>query len=192
MIGLLISVFLIPIQSFGQPDNLDSVSMFMHDSITDTFNPSISQQEQKPPLALTTPNGLYKVELIWEPIEIKPNQIVRFDVKFTSPFTNRLVENVHYDFTVTKDGQTIKELLDSFALNGLTTHTVEFPSSGSFSVMINVLGVDGAISQRQNESVAFDLKVVPEFPISTVIVMASLVAIMIALTRFTVLSTKRK
>lgn len=191
MIGLL-SMFLIPTQSFGQSDNSHLVSMFMHDSITDTFNSSISQHEQKPPLALTRPNWLYKVELMWEPIEIKPNQIVRFDINFTSPVTNKLVENVHYDFTVTKDGQTIKELLDSFALNGLATHTVEFPSSGSFSVMINVLSVGGAISQHQNESVAFDLKVVPEFPISTVIVMASLVAVTIALTRFTILSTKRK
>jgi hypothetical protein len=52
---------------------------------------------------------------------------------------------------------------------------------------VNVLGI-GANVKHENEFVAFDLKVVPEFPLSTVIVMATLVGITIALTRFTILN----
>ena len=181
----LVPALLMPAQSFGQP--IGAVSMFMHDSVADTFNLQASQQEQKPPMALATKNGLYKIELTWEPIEIKPNQIVMFDLKITDSLANKPAENVHYDFAVVKDDQPIKELKSSFALNGVATHTVEFPSSGSFRVIVNILGVGDTI-KHQNEFVAFDLKVVPEFPIGTVIVMATLVGITIALTRFTILN----
>jgi len=182
---MLVPALLMPTQSFGQP--IGTVSMFMHDSVADTFNPQVSLQDQKPPMGVATSNGLYKIELTWEPIEIKPNQIVRFDVKIIDSLANKPAENVHYDFAVVKDGQPIKELKSSFALNGIATHTVEFPSSGSFRVIVNILGTGDTI-KHQNEFVAFDLKVVPEFPISTVIVMATLVGITIALTRFTILN----
>lgn len=185
MIMCTLAALLMPVESFGEP--FGSISMFMHDSIADTFNPQLSQQDQKPPMVLTTKNGLYKIELAWEPIEIKPNQIVRFDMKIMNSLTSKPVENVHYDFVVVKDEQPIKELRSSFIVNGVATHTVEFPSSGSFRVIVNLLGIGDAI-KYQNESVAFDLKVVPEFPISTVIVMATLVGITIALTRFTILN----
>ena len=180
----LAAVLMVP-QSFGQP--VYKVSMFMHDTVAESFNPQLSQQDQRPPMALPTRNGLYKIEITWEPIEIKPNQIVRFDIKIMDALRNKPAENVHYDFAVVKDSQPIKELKRSFALDGLATHTVEFPSSGSFSVVVNILGIGDAI-KHQNESIAFDLKVVPEFPISTVIVMATLVGITIALTRFTILN----
>ncbi|MFQ5941308.1 MAG: hypothetical protein ACE5KA_06395 [Nitrososphaerales archaeon] len=176
-----------PVTSFGE--SLDTMGMFMHESVSDSFNKK-TLEEVGQPMALVTGNRSYKIEVFWEPIEIKPNQIVTFDIKFINYVTNKVVKNVYYDFAVTKDDQLIKELRSSFAMNGLATHTVEFPSSGSFSVMVNVLGI-GHFSGPQNESVAFDLKVVPEFPLSTMIVMASVVGIMIALTRFTVMSKKR-
>ncbi len=185
--GILTMILFMPSASFAE--SLDSMSMFMHDDIGDIFDIQ-SLEEQERPIALVTTNKSYKIQVLWEPTEIKPNQIVRFDIKFINYVTDELVSNVHYDFMVTKDGQPIKELNSSFAQSGIATHTVEFPSSGSFSVMVNVLGIND-FAEPQNESIAIDLKVVPEFPISTVIVMASVVGIMIALTRFTVMSRKR-
>jgi hypothetical protein len=187
LMGILGIVLLLPTAAFAY--SLDSMSMFMHESIRDSFDaPSTEKQEQ--PWELVTDSRLYKIQVLWEPTEIKPNQIVTFDIKFINHATNELVNNVYYDFVVTKDEQPIKELRSSFAMNGIATHTVEFPSSGSFSVMVSVIGI-GHFIESQNESIAFDLKVVPEFPISTVIVMASVVGIMIALTRFTVMSKKK-
>ncbi len=185
VIWVLAQALLMPVQSFGQP--ISTVSMFMHNNVADTFNPQVSAQDQKPPMALTTKNGLYKIELTWEPIEIKPNQIVRFDIKIMDSLANKPAEDVHYDFAVVKDDQPIKELKSSLALNGVATHTVEFPSSGSFRVIVDIIGIADTI-KHENEFVAFDLKVVPEFPIGTVIVMATLVGITIALTRFTILN----
>ncbi len=185
IVWAIISVLLMPVQSFGEP--IDTVSMLMHNSVSDSFTPQISQQDHEPPLTLSSRNGLYRIELTWEPIEIKPNQIVRFDMKIIDSIANRPAENVRYDFVVLKDNQPIKELTNSFLRSGMATHTVEFPESGSFSVIVNVLGI-GANVKHENEFVAFDLKVVPEFPLSTVIVMATLVGITVALTRFTILN----
>jgi hypothetical protein len=179
---MLMPVILVP--AFGEL--IGNISMLMHDSVADTFNPQLSQQEQRPPMAFPTKNNFYEILITWDPVEIKPNQIVRFDIKIIDARTHKSAESVHYDFAVVKDNQPIKELR-SFTLNGLATHTVEFPSSGSFSVIVNILGTGDAI-RHQNESVAFDLKVVPEFPIGTVIVMVTLVGITIALTKFTILN----
>jgi len=170
--------------AFGQ--SVDKFNMLMHDSVADTFNAQLTQRDQRPPIAFPTKNGLYEIIIMWDPIEIKPNQIVRFDIKIINALTHKSAENVQYDFAVVKDSKPIKELR-SFALDGLATHTVEFPSSGSFSVVVNIVGV-GDVIRHENESISFDLKVVPEFPIGTVIVMATLVGITIALTRFTILN----
>lgn len=174
---------LVPAQSLGQRS--DITAMFMYESVADALNPEVVIQD-KPPMAVATSNGLYRIELVWEPIEIKPNEIVSFHLKITNTLSNKPAENTHYDFAVLKDGQPIKDLRDSFALTGTAVHTVEFPSTGSFKVVVNVHGSDTI--KRHNGSVSFDLKVVPEFPISTVIVMATLVGITIALTRFTILN----
>lgn len=187
LIGILVIAVFIPVESFGE--TLESLNLFMHESASDPSSiPSLEQQER--PVTLVTTNKSFKIQVIWEPTEIKPNQIVRFDIKFMNYVTNQLVDNVYYDFVVTKDEQVIKELRKSFAIDGTVTHTVEFPSSGSFSVMVNVLGI-GGFGEQQNERVAFDVKVVPEFPVSSVIVMASIVGLMIAITRFTAMSKKR-
>ena len=185
--GILIIVLFLPIVSLGE--TLDSISMLVHENIEDTSN-TRSLEVWERTMTLVSDNSSYKVQVLWEPTEIKPNQIVRFEIKFLNYITNELVNNLYYDFMVTKDGQTIKELNNSFTMNGMATHIVEFPSTGSFSVAINVLGI-GDFIEPLNESIAFDLKVVPEFPLSSMIVMASIVGIMIALTRFTIINRKR-
>lgn len=185
--GILIIVLFLPTVSFGE--TLDSISMLVHENIEDTSNTQ-SLEVWERTMILISDNSSYKVQVLWEPTEIKPNQIVRFEIKFLNYITNELVNNLYYDFMVTKDGQTIKELNNSFTMNGMATHIVEFPSTGSFSVAINVLGI-GNFIEPQNESIAFDLKVVPEFPLSSMIAMASIVGIMIALTRFTIINRKR-
>lgn len=183
----ILSVVYMPSVVFGE---LQTINMFMHEGVNGFFESS-DLEERQLPFESVTGNKSYRIQVFWEPTEIKPNQIVSFDIKFVNYVTNRLVNNVHYDFLVTKDDQIIKELRSSFAVNGMATHTVEFPSSGSFSLMVNVLGV-GEFSAPQNESITFELKVVPEFPLSTVVVMASVVGIMVALTRLTVMNKKQK
>ncbi|MEM2759767.1 MAG: hypothetical protein QXU32_07780 [Nitrososphaerales archaeon] len=184
-VGVLVIALVAPSVAYGQ--TLYSLSMFIHDEIVESLS---SSQRYERPDAFVSNNKSFKIQVVWEPTEIKPNQIVRFDIKFLNYVTNEPVHNVYYDFVVTKDEQIVKELRSSFVMNGITTHTVEFPSSGSFSVLVNVLGI-GDFKVAQNEYIAFDLKVVPEFPLRTVILLGSIVGIMVALTRFAVMSKQR-
>lgn len=178
---------LMPVDSFAQ--SYESFGMLLlHDDVAGAFNPETSQEPELP-LARDTVQDTYRVELTWEPVEIKANKMVSFDLRIIDLRTNNPAENVYYDFAVVKDDEPVKELRGSFALKGMATHTVEFPSSGSFRVIVNVLG-SGEISNQRGEVASFDLRVVPEFPAGMLIVTATLVAITIALTRFTVLNKR--
>ena len=185
-VGILIIAMLIPLESFGETQEF--MKMITQQETGDSLEGTLSEEQEKT-VALETINGLYKIMVFWEPTEIKPNQIVKIDIQFKDPVAGGLLNNVYYDFMVTKDGEPIKELKSSLAINGITTHTVEFPSSGSFSIMVNVLGI-GEFIEPQNEYVFLEITVVPEFPLSTIVVMASVVGIMIALTRFTIITKK--
>ncbi len=116
----------------------------------------------------------------WEPIEVKPNELVTFKLIFME---NDTKINVNYDFIVLKEDIMIKEVKNSFAMDGEATHIVEFPSSGSFTVIINMLD--------SRDSVTFDLKVTPEFPIGMTIVAVTLIGITIALTRLTIMNKNK-
>lgn len=171
--------------SFGYVQG--TVSMFMHEEIAESMTDSAEDIE--PSAALITQNKSFKIQILWEPTKIRPNEIVKFEIKFLNYITEQPVSSIYYNFVVMKDNQIIKELRNSFSMDGVATHTVEFPSSGSFSVMVDVIGV-GEFPVPISESVSLDLKVVPEFPLSSVIVMASVVSIMILLTRFTVMNRR--
>ncbi len=134
-------------------------------------------QEYSKPLMLHARDLIINVE--WEPIEIEPNKVTTFKLGFLKDgnFTS-----THYDFVVVRDGEIIKEVRDSFAIDGKATHIVEFPSSGSFSIVINILDT--------NESVRFDLKVAPEFPLGSIVVIVTLIGITIVLTRLVGYSNK--
>lgn len=116
----------------------------------------------------------------WEPIEIKPNELVTFNLTFMKNSTNT---NTNYDFIVLKDDIIIKEVRNAFTIDGEATHIVEFPSSGSFTLIINILD--------NEDSVTFDLKVTPEFPIGMMIVVITLIGITIVLTRLSIMNKNK-
>ncbi len=120
------------------------------------------------------------IMITWDPIEIKPNELVTFKLVFMED-GNRTSAN--YDFIVVKEDTIIKEVRDSFAMDGEATHVVEFPSSGSFTVTINLLDRD--------DKVTFDLKVTPEFPLGMTIVAVTLIGITIALTRLSIMNKNK-
>ena len=118
------------------------------------------------------------VNISWNPIEIKPNEMIIFKLEFIKD--DRYASSIRYDFIVSKDDQIIKEVKNSFAIDGKASHIVEFPSSGSFSITINLLDDKGDIK----DTITFDLKVTPEFPTGMLIVAITLISITIILTRF--------
>lgn len=127
--------------------------------------------------SLTLRSGDTDIIVSWEPIEIKPNELVTFKLIFMENDTR---VNANYDFIVLKEDMPIKEVRNSFALNGEATHVVEFPSSGSFTVLINMLD--------RNDTIGFDLRVTPEFPTGSIVVAVTLIGITIALTRLSIMN----
>ncbi len=124
------------------------------------------------PLIKSTDNGNYKVELSWEPVEISPNRIVVFNIKIT-PSSSIHSNVITYDFIVKSNDGVIKEVNDVRIIDGLARHTVEFPSAGEFSVIINV---------NDHDSVTFDIVVATEFP-SAIIVTIAVISLAIILSR---------
>ncbi len=121
------------------------------------------------PLVRSSDN--YTVELSWEPSVIAPNSIIVFYIKITPKEDTRPIV---YDFIVRSNDTIVKEVNDVMITDesGITSHTVEFPYSGTFNVVIK-LGDD---------ALTFDVLVAPEFP-STIIVTIVVVSIAIILSR---------
>lgn len=132
------------------------------------LNPIVYAQVSE---ALVLISNDISVNIEWDPLEIKPNQLVTFELEFVK---DGIPTPIYYDFIVEKDDIIIKEVKDSFASNGNAKHIVEFPSSGSFKVMIKM---------QDRDPLTFDLKVTPEFPLGSMIVIVTLVAITIVLAR---------
>lgn len=165
-ISLLVSLYFQPVQA--SPSIEDAIDV------------------KRSPVALTTPGGSYRVELTWEPVEIKPNMIVNFEIRIIDLAGNKLAENMYYDFIVLRESQPVKDLRGSFTANGIATHTVDFPSAGSFRITVNLF--DGGDAATRIGTVSYDLRVVPEFPLGSVVVAGTLVGMVVALTRFTALT----
>jgi len=112
------------------------------------------------------------VSILWEPVEIQPNTLITFKLNFLND------TYVNYDFIVVKENEIIKEVRDSYAIDGKATHLVEFPSAGSFSIIINILE-----SGNVKDTLKLDLKVAPEFPLGSIFVVVTLIAFAITFTR---------
>jgi len=112
------------------------------------------------------------VSILWEPVEIQPNTLITFKLNFLND------TYVNYDFIVVKENEIIKEVRDSYAIDGKATHLVEFPSAGSFSIIINILE-----NGNVKDTLKLDLKVAPEFPLGSIFVVVTLIAFAITFTR---------
>ncbi len=129
--------------------------------------------EERPPLIKSTNNKNYTVELSWEPVEITPNRIILFNVKIIPSSNNNNNNVIVYDFIVKSDDNIIKKVNGVRVIDNISTHTVEFPSSGRFNVIINI---------NEHDSVIFDVLVASEFP-SAIIVTVIVISLAIILSK---------
>ncbi|MFQ5969134.1 MAG: hypothetical protein ACE5J2_01380 [Nitrososphaerales archaeon] len=136
-----------------------------------------------PPLTGSTTSGFYVVKISWKPEEIRPNEIITFDLLITDKLTNEPVKDLWYDFRIVKGGELVKLVSRAFTESGEGSHTVEFSSPGTFRVIVNVLGVGKTFGQIEIDRTEFSLSVIPEFPVNIAIVMMAVIAIMLAMTR---------
>jgi hypothetical protein len=129
-------------------------------------------QPSKPPLDRTTNDGSHVI-LTWDPADIQPNSNVTFGLQLedSQGFPK---QDVAYDFTV-KDanGQIIQQLKDQQAQFGNATQQVKFNSTGPKTVTVTINSVGGQFTGQIVQNADFNVVVVPEFPVSTSVVVAA-------------------
>lgn len=148
--------------------------------------PTSQIEDITPPLEKTTPRGSYDVVIEWEPVTIEPNSVVVFGITMTES-TGFPLERVNYDFVVTDSaGNVVGDFKSQNAEFGTATHEVTFPTAGPANVEVKLNAISGTPvgGGTFTEAVDFDIVVVPEFPIGAAIVAASIVGMLVVLTRY--------
>ena len=153
--------------------------------------PEATLQLPQPPLSKQTASGAYNIDLYWQPVTIEPGKTTTIGVVIFDQ-QQKLLRQVQYDLLITDaDGKVIKKIDAFTASEGQGTHEVTFESAGKSTVTVTVLGtLTTGLPGKLIEKADFTLIVVPEFPIGIAIVMAAIVAMMIAITKFKKISIR--
>jgi len=146
-----------------------------------TFNYAYAQE----PIIMeqVTPNGMVKVQLFWP--EVLPNQLYNIELRFLNPQTNEpITDLIVYNVAVTQNEELIEFYEEEYAEDGKALFEVFFPENGigPAQVIVGIVTIDfGTTSTNINESVFFNVQVVPEFSalLSIVMVVALLTAVLL-------------
>ena len=140
--------------------------------------PTGTGEASGPPLERTTNDGSHII-LTWDPVDIQPNSNVSFGLALNDAQGFPL-QDVAYDFTV-KDanGQVIQEYGNQQADFGNATHQVTFNSTGPKTVTVTINSVGGQPTGQIIQTTDFNVVVVPEFPVSTTIVAAAMIGLIV-------------
>lgn len=154
---------------------------------TGTGKPETPESQEEipmPPLERDTGRGTYTVTLDWEPASIEPNSTVTFGVGFYGN-DGLPLNRVSYDFTVTDArGEKIYEKVNGFANDYTGFEEVDFGSGGPVTVSVVVKSVSGQNTGAFTEQADFGLVVVPEFPVSAVVIAGIVLGFVALATRF--------
>lgn len=146
--------------------------------------PESVEEIPQPPLKKPTVTQAYQIEIGWTPVEIQPGQETTFTISF---FDNQgfPIENVGYDFIITdSDGNTLVEETNELARLGVVEQNVTFETGGGKSILVTVNSVNGVGTGAFTESADFNIVVVPEFPVSALIVAGAVIGFVVLMTRF--------
>ncbi len=132
----------------------------------------ITPPEPTPQMTATTPAGV-KVTLSWTPETIEPAKETTFTLKFFDQSGNPF-NDAKYDFMLIREGTHLTHRSLQSISQGISLERVTFKEDQSGSVTLRLEN----INLTSGENVEFSIQVVPEFPFSVAIVMASMFAIM--------------
>jgi len=138
-------------------------------------------------MLLSTENGSVNIEVTMDRGTITTDAPVRFTLKFVEPITGEQLQHVNYSFMIKdEDGNIVVDKQNMHISESVDTQSVTFSNTGSFTLVIDVIGL-GMIEPydtRYSGAASALLTVVPEFPLSILAVMAMIVGIVTAITRF--------
>lgn len=148
------------------------------------------------PLTQYSTTRQYIIDLYWrstQPNEGEEPDVIRPGVEINvgpsiKKATGEPLQNVKYNITITDEGNNKIFSESVVAERGTYTHKVTFPQNGNYKITIILEqvtalgGVTGEIGIV--EKAEFGLVAVPEFPISAVLAMASIVVVIIMFSRY--------
>ncbi|MFQ5940352.1 MAG: hypothetical protein ACE5KA_01455 [Nitrososphaerales archaeon] len=114
----------------------------------------------------------------WSPTTIEPSKTTSFTFNFMDMRTNAPITDATYEFILLRDGEEIVKRQGQ-TVAGVGAEQFTFNESQAGSVTLRLENINNI-----GESVDFNIQVVPEFPMSVLMVMGGIVAAMLALTRF--------
>ncbi len=137
-----------------------------------TQQKAFAQNESSLEMTATTPSGV-KVTLSWTPATIEPGKQITFTLKFFDKTGNQ-INDAQYDFMLIREGAHIVHRSLQTIAQGASLEKYTFKQDQTGSVTLRLQN----INLTSGEDVEFSLQVVPEFPFSVAMVMASVFGIM--------------
>ncbi len=144
--------------------------------------PEVTGQASGPPLERTTTDGTHII-LTWDPVDIQPNSTVNFGLDLRDA-NNSPLQNVAYDFVVKDaDSQILQEFNNQLSQAGTATHPVTFNSTGPKTITVIIESVASRPAGQIIQTADFNISVIPEFPISAIVISAALIGLVVVMMR---------
>jgi len=138
------------------------------------------------PIVQFTRNAQFKVALSWDPPKIIAGTTTTFNFKILDPSQNQTVSNITYDFSVLegKNGVIYHQV-------GKTTNSVDgdniavpVPSNYTGSITIAFENLkDNSFADSEFTATVSNPEPVPEFPVATIVVFATIISLSVTLSR---------
>jgi len=128
-------------------------------------------------MAMSSKGNIHAM-MSWSPTMIEPDKTASFTFNFMDMRTNAPIRDATYDFVILKDGQEIIRKQGQTTA-GVGSEQLAFKKSHEGAITLRLENINNT-----GESVGFNIQVVPEFPLSVLLVMGSIIAAMLVLMRF--------
>lgn len=152
------------------------------------------EMPEVPTLLMQTDNGTVDVVVSMDTGMVEDDhfmidqpQDVNFEIQFLDPATGDPLEHVNYEFHIADEtGAMPVHKTGLHVHNGMDTQSVSFSNTGGYVVTVEVLGtgIDRPFDTAHSGTASSTVSVVPEFPLSVMAIMAAVVGMTIAATRF--------
>lgn len=149
---------------------------------------------EMPKIQIPTDNGSMFVEVTVDKGSASDNtftidspQQVKFDINFLNPGAFEPLTHVNYEFHIAdQNGNMLAHKTALHVHDGMDTQSITFSDVGSFTLTIVVkgLGLSEPYDTSRSGIASVAITVVPEFPLSVMAIMATVIGIGVAATRF--------
>ena len=150
------------------------------------FSNIYAENDDRIILEQVTSDQRVKVEVLWP--EVLPHELYEIELVFVNPQTNKTISNIiSFDVLIDQGEHIIESYQDLVTKDGKSHFLVQFPEDSNgparLKVTINSILEEGKLVEI-NESLIFEVKVVPEFSFFAIFIMALSTMSILILTKF--------